>query len=312
MDDMIVENIGVNGKALAVLPVMDIQTALARYRSIVAFVRQVLREGVDYGIVPGTDKATLLKPGAERLCSFFGLAPQFHVVETIEDWTGSEHDGEPFIHYWYKCMLFQSGQFVGEADGSCNSRENKYRWRWVRETDLPAGIDRTGLVTRGGTLTEFQFAIDKAETTGQFGKPAAYWQKFSEAIDSGRARRVTKTTRTGKTMDAWEIDNTLYRLPSDDVASQANTILKMAEKRALTAATLIAVNASEFFTQDMEDLVPAEVVAEALLPLPEPAVAAPPRTSPADAQSSQAQPQTRPQRNAAGSNQVTASEEKVA
>ena len=32
-----------------------------------------------------------------------------------------------------------------------------------------------------------------------------------------------------------------------------NTIQKMAQKRALVAATLIATSASEFFTQDVED-----------------------------------------------------------
>jgi hypothetical protein len=32
-----------------------------------------------------------------------------------------------------------------------------------------------------------------------------------------------------------------------------NTIQKMAQKRALIAATLLAVNASEFFTQDLEE-----------------------------------------------------------
>jgi hypothetical protein len=32
-----------------------------------------------------------------------------------------------------------------------------------------------------------------------------------------------------------------------------NTIQKMAQKRALIAATLLAVNGSEFFTQDIED-----------------------------------------------------------
>jgi hypothetical protein len=42
-------------------------------------------------------------------------------------------------------------------------------------------------------------------------------------------------------------------VPNEDIASQVNTINKMAQKRALVAATLIAVNASEFFTQDLED-----------------------------------------------------------
>jgi hypothetical protein len=54
---------------------------------------------------------------------------------------------------------------------------------------------------------------------------------------------------------AWEmdVDATLYRVPNPDAADVVNTIQKMAQQRALIAATLIAVSASEFFTQDVED-----------------------------------------------------------
>ena len=43
------------------------------------------------------------------------------------------------------------------------------------------------------------------------------------------------------------------QVKNENPADLVNTIQKMAQKRALVAATLIAVNASEFFTQDMED-----------------------------------------------------------
>jgi hypothetical protein len=46
-----------------------------------------------------------------------------------------------------------------------------------------------------------------------------------------------------------------------DVSDLVNTILKMADKRALVAATLIATGLSEYFTQDMDDFVTAEFVA---------------------------------------------------
>ncbi len=34
------------------------------------FFREVMVEGVDYGIIPGTDKPSLLRAGAEGLCAF--------------------------------------------------------------------------------------------------------------------------------------------------------------------------------------------------------------------------------------------------
>ena len=104
------------------------------------------------------------------------------------------------------------------------------------------------------TLCEFDFAIERAETTGTYGKPAEHWQRFRDAIRTGTARSVEKLTRRGNSV-AWEIDvdTALYRIPNPDVADVVNTIQKMAQKRALVAATLIATSASEFFTQDVED-----------------------------------------------------------
>jgi len=65
---------------------------------------------------------------------------------------------------------------------------------------------------------------------------------------------VEKLTRRGNSV-AWEldVDTALYRIPNPDGADVVNTIQKMAQKRALVAATLLATSASEFFTQDVED-----------------------------------------------------------
>ena len=46
----------------------------------------------------------------------------------------------------------------------------------------------------------------------------------------------------------------VYRVENEDVCSIANTILKMAKKRALVDAALLVGSLSELFTQDVEDL----------------------------------------------------------
>lgn len=124
------------------------------------------------------------------------------------------------------------------------------------EEQVPGELDRARLLVRTGrrTLCEFDFAIERAETTGAYGKPAGHWQRFREAIAAGTARQVEKATRRGPA-SAWEIDvdETVYRIPNPEIADVVNTIQKMAQKRALVAATLIATSASEFFTQDIED-----------------------------------------------------------
>lgn len=253
---------------LAVMPVMDIATSRQRRSQVVEFVKSIMVEDTDFGIIPGTDKATLLKPGAEKLTTFFGLTKKFEIVERVEDWTGEQHGGEPFFYYLYRCQLWRGDLLVAESDGSCNSHESKYRWRWAGEDDIPPYLDRTTLKRRGGTVSEFTFAVDKAETGGKYGKPAEYWQRFKDAIDNGTARKISKKISSGKEYDAWEIGSDVYRIPNDDIASQVNTIQKMAQKRALIAATLLAVNASEFFTQDLEDYVEGDFTPVADTPAP--------------------------------------------
>ena len=238
--------------AMSYMPVMGIEDAVDRRDAIVLFTRKVMKPGIDFGAVPGTDKPTLLKPGAEKLCTLFGLTPRFEIVESTTDWSGKTH-GETFFYFHYRCMMYRGDALIATGEGSCNSMEGKYRYRWVNEADVPAHLDKATLKTRGGKISEFTFAIEKAETGGRYGKPAAYWQQFQDAIEAKTAKIIKKKVKDGREFDAWEIDSTLYRVPNPDVADQVNTIQKMAQKRALIAATLIAVNASEFYTQDMED-----------------------------------------------------------
>ena len=66
-----------------------------------------------------------------------------------------------------------------------------------------------------------------------------------------RALGLNPRVRTGS--GGHHVYFVLYRNPNPDGADVVNTIQKMAQKRALVAATLIATSASEFFTQDVED-----------------------------------------------------------
>lgn len=259
----------VNNALMVIDPVQAIIDSKARKDIVVAMrEKEILRAGVDYGVVPGSEKPTLLKPGAERLCSAFHFDPRFDTLTAVERWDGDE----PLFFYRVVCRLIhiESGLEVATGIGSCNSRESKYRWRWVDEAKLPPSMDKALLETRNATLSEFKFAVEKAETTGKYGKPAAYWQSWRDAIANGTARKVMRPTAKGQ-QEAYELGGLQYRIPNDDIFSLVNTIDKMAQKRALIAATLIGANASEFFTQDIEDMpgfgldvidMPVEVIQE--------------------------------------------------
>ena len=164
--------------------------------------QELLLKGHDYGVIPGTQKPTLLKPGAEKITKILGLSDKYDVTQRVEDWDRG------FFHYEVKCILTHlgTGVVISEGLGSCNSKESKYRWRWVFPNDVPEGIDHTKLLKKTGS------------------------------------RRDGKGTFVQ------------YRLDNDDIFSQVNTLLKMAEKRSLVDAALHAGRLSDLFTQDIEDI----------------------------------------------------------
>jgi len=47
------------------MPVMDIQQAVMRRQMIVDATQKLMKQGVDYGKIPGTDRDVLLQPGAD-------------------------------------------------------------------------------------------------------------------------------------------------------------------------------------------------------------------------------------------------------
>jgi hypothetical protein len=242
------------------MPVFTTETALQRYQAFKDFVKSVLKEGIDFGKNPGSDRDTLLKPGAEKLCTFFGLTPRYVLEVVVEDWRGDKY-GQPLFYYRFKCQLFRGDLQMGEGIGSCSSWEAKYRYRWVDENTVTRmGLDKSTLNTRGGAISEFEFAINKAETSGQYGKPAEYWAKWKQAITDGKARKINKMKKDGTTSPAYEMDMTMYRVPNSDFADIINTVQKIAQKRAYVAATLSAANASDYFTQDLEDYIEVDAI----------------------------------------------------
>ena len=180
-------------------PVLPVEQILQAYQAKKEIVERVLRSNVDYGTIPGSSKDALLKPGAEKFCNFYGLNPVFVDVEIVEDWTGQDHNGEPFFYYRQRCEVFKDGVLVGSADGSCNSWEKKYRYRKL-ERLCPACNEP---------------AVIKGKA--QYGGGWLCWKKkggCGAKYQDGDA--------------AIEAQETGY-IPNPDVAEQVNTILKIME-----------------------------------------------------------------------------------
>lgn len=159
---------------------------------LIAVQKEALTDGEDYGVIPGTKKPSLYKPGAEKVSYLYGLAPKTEVVDKVEDWE------RPFFRYVVRVVLIKksTGQVVGDGVGECNSFEKRYLRKNCNH--WPSKQDRG-------------------------------WPK-----DHSNKCYVRYT--------AEDADYTI-----------ANTVLKMARKRALVDAVLGCTMASHLFTQDTED-----------------------------------------------------------
>lgn len=175
--------------------------AVAEVRSHINLIQEAMKatmkKDVHYGVIPGTKKPTLYKPGAEVIMALFNLRCDPEAISLAEP-------GE--IRYQVKARITaKDGSFVGSGIGECSSREEKYMWR---SAVCPEEFD---------SLPDDQRRI-------KFRK-----NRYTGAVDQIQQVRVE---------------------PSD----MANTILKMAKKRALIDAILTSTGASDLFEQDIEDL----------------------------------------------------------
>ncbi len=78
---------------------------------------------VDYGVIPGTPKPSLYKPGAEKLLNIFKLGHRIAKQNKDLD----IHAGFAMFEYTVELYDLRSGIVLGQCEGSCNSMENKYR-----------------------------------------------------------------------------------------------------------------------------------------------------------------------------------------
>ncbi len=188
--------------------------------------RAVMVEGVDYGLIPGTDKKTLFQPGAQVINRMAAFRPSYTPTRRDGDGTSA-----PTLGYSVECeLLNQSGQVVGEGFGSANSWEKKHRYRYADKVCPECGV---AAIWRSKDNDVAYFCWRKKGGCGVEFKPG----RESESIDAQPAMCDNP--------DPHDLDNTL---------------LKMACKRAYVAATVQAHACSGQFAQDLppEDQAPAE------------------------------------------------------
>ena len=124
----------------------DIKEAAKAQLALNNFIASQMKEGVDFGLIPGTKKKSCWQPGGQKLLYFNGLGVKMECTEKVQDWD------KGFFHYSYMARAFhkRSGKVVAECEGSANSKEDRYAWRWVPEKKVPRGTNTEDLKQKEG------------------------------------------------------------------------------------------------------------------------------------------------------------------
>ncbi len=170
---------------------------IAHLVTVQEVLRTVMKVDVHYGVIPGTNKPTLYKSGAEVLCMVFRIAQAYEVTDM------STPDA---VRYRSVCtgMHQLSGITLGSGMGEASSSEEKYKWR------------------------------------------KAYKEEYEATPDNLRRKKQGYDKQKKEKYDTYQVRT--------EPADLANTILKMANKRAMLAMVLNVTAASDCFTQDLEDM----------------------------------------------------------
>lgn len=176
---------------------MAVADIIAHVATVQEVMRAVMKQDVHFGVIPGTDKPTLYKPGAEVLCMAFRIADSYEVEDLSADGA---------VRYRVTCIGTHqaTGIVLGSGMGEASSGEEKYKWR-------------------------------KATSP----------QEFEETPANMRRTKYVKK-RDGSSYSIQQVRT--------EPADLANTVLKMANKRAKMAMVLNVTAASDCFSQDLEDM----------------------------------------------------------
>jgi hypothetical protein len=196
--------------------VQAVRETMETLKSIRTFIKEEFKKDLDFGTVPGTEKQTLLQPGAQKTAMYFNAAPH-HQFQRFE--LGNGH-----VEFVVTTQLIHraTGAIIGSGVGSCTTMEKKYRYRdenrkcplCGKESIYKSKQDRGGWycwAKRGGCGAQFKD-----------GEPSI-------------------------------VNQLVGRVENPDIADVRNTVLKMACKRSFVAASMSLGCLGELFTQDLDE-----------------------------------------------------------
>ena len=95
---------------------------VARRTKILEAMERVMKVGIDYGTIPGVDKPSLFKAGAEKIANLFCFA----LIPQVDDMSTNE---ERRYRVRVEVMHQVTHELLGCGIGEASTNEEKYKWR---------------------------------------------------------------------------------------------------------------------------------------------------------------------------------------
>jgi hypothetical protein len=104
-----------------------VETMKEQRERLKQFVNSQLKTGInaDFSVIPGTNKPSLLKPGAEKLANLFQLGSR--IID--KDQTIDRDSGFAMFSYRIEIFHIPTGNVIAQCEGSANSEERKFKGR---------------------------------------------------------------------------------------------------------------------------------------------------------------------------------------
>ncbi len=174
------------GQSIRALTAQDLMNRVDRIREVQA---RVMKDGVDYGLIPGCgDKPTLFKAGAETLLLTFEMAAlpdQLSIADLGDSDEVRYRVIVPIVHV-------PTGRLCGNGVGEASSLEEKYKWRKaVCDAEFEASDpDRRRLKYFRDGNTVNQVRTNKADVSNTVLKMAKKRALVDGALTTTAASRV--------------------------------------------------------------------------------------------------------------------------
>lgn len=192
---------------------------VARQEGLRALVMEVLKDGTDYGEIPGTKKKCMMQSGAQKVAAFCDARSESE-VQYVE-----LPNGHCDIRVTCRLLHRATGAVVESGHGSCSTMEKKYRYRTAQRICPECRKDTIKISKQPGSIGDF----------------------YCFAKIGGCGAKFPKDDPDIAGQEQGQVEN-------EDIYDVRNTVLKMADKRAYVAAVLRLAGLSDYFTQDMDEV----------------------------------------------------------